>query len=121
MLDSVDTSSLHMPLPASIMACMQIEDNEESIFAIMSSKKDQSLIIFGRVYPRNFTFVDSKEDLKPPQFFHYARLVHHVMKMGYDLCRGESLNFGKGRRISLQPFIPKEKPPNYYNQTRRGL
>jgi len=26
--DSVDTSSLHMPLSTSMMACMQIEDNE---------------------------------------------------------------------------------------------
>jgi len=47
---------------------------------------------------------------------------NNVLKeMGYDLRRGERLNFGKGWRIPLQPFVPKEKPVNYYDQTCRGL
>ena len=42
-------------------------------------------------------------------------------RMGYNLRQGDGLNFGKGRRIPLQPFVPKGKPPNYYDRTRRGL
>jgi len=65
---------------------------------------------------------DSDKDLEPSQFFHYARSAHCMMKeMGYDLHHGENLNFRKGRRIPLQPFVPKEKPANYDDQTRRGL
>ena len=41
--------------------------------------------------------------------------------MGYNLRQGDGLNFGKGRRIPLKPFVPKGKPPNYYDRTRRGL
>jgi len=44
-----------------------------------------------------------------------------MKEMGYDLRRGEGLNFRKGQHIPLQPFIPKGKPANYYDQTRRGL
>ena len=44
-----------------------------------------------------------------------------MKEMGYDLRHSEGLNFGKGWRIPLQPFVSKEKPANYYDQTRRGL
>ena len=44
-----------------------------------------------------------------------------IKKMGYDLCHGDDLNFGKGRHIPLQLFVPKKKLANYYDQTRRGL
>ena len=44
-----------------------------------------------------------------------------MKEMGYNLRRGKCLNFGRGRRIPLQPFVPKGKPANYYDQTRRGL
>jgi len=44
-----------------------------------------------------------------------------MKEMGYDLRRGEGLNFRNGWRIPLQPFVPKVKPANFYNQTRRGL
>ena len=44
-----------------------------------------------------------------------------VKEMGYNLRRGEGLNFEKGRHIPLQPFVPEEKPASYYNQTRKGL
>ena len=77
----VDMSPLHMPLPM-LTACMQVKDNDGSIF-VVSSLKDQSPILFGRVQYRNTT---SNEDLKPPQFFHYSRSAHLMMKeMGYDL------------------------------------
>jgi len=58
-------SSLHMLLPMTT-ACMHIEDNDEFVFIIPSSKKEQSPIMFGRVYPKTFISVDSKEDLEPP-------------------------------------------------------
>jgi hypothetical protein len=42
-------------------------------------------------------------------------------KMGYDLHQGQGLNFGKGRCIPLQPFVPKGKSIHYYDRSRRGL
>jgi len=44
-----------------------------------------------------------------------------MKEMGYDVRRGKGLNFGKGQCIPLHPFVPKGKPANYYDQTRRGL
>ena len=44
-----------------------------------------------------------------------------MRKMGYNLKHGESLNFRKGRRSLLRNFVPKGKPANYYDNTRRGL
>ena len=44
-----------------------------------------------------------------------------LKEMGYDLRCSEELNFVKGRHIPLQLFVPKEKPANYCDQTRRGL
>ena len=41
--------------------------------------------------------------------------------MGYDLKHGEGLDFGKGRRGLMRNFVPKGKPANYYDSTRRGL
>jgi len=43
-----DMSPLHMPLSIST-TCMHIEENNESVFIIPSSKKDQLSIIFGRI------------------------------------------------------------------------
>jgi len=44
-----------------------------------------------------------------------------MKETGYDLCHGECLNFGKGRRIPVQSFVPEGKPAYYYDQIRRGL
>ena len=44
-----------------------------------------------------------------------------MKKMGYDLASGPDLNFGRGRRTLIWSFIPKEKAPDYYHRTRRGL
>jgi len=86
------------------------------------SKRDQSPIVFGRGQTRTTTSRESDDDLEPPQFFHYARSAHRMMKrMGYNLNCGDGLNFDKRRRIPLQPFVPKGKPANYYARTRRGL
>jgi len=43
------------------------------------------------------TVIDSSSDSEPPQFFHYARSMHHMMrKMGYNLQHENGLNFEKG-------------------------
>ena len=48
--------------------------------------------------------------------------AHQMMKeTRYDLRRGEGLNFENRRRIPVQPFVPKGKPTNYYDQACRGL
>ena len=44
-----------------------------------------------------------------------------IKRMGNNLNLGDGLNFGKGLRIPLQPFVLEGKPLNYYNRTRRGL
>ena len=44
-----------------------------------------------------------------------------MKRMGYDLKHGKGLNFGKGKRSLLRNFVPKGKPVNYYDSTRRGL
>ena len=44
-----------------------------------------------------------------------------MKKMGYNLKHREGLNFEKGRRSLLRNFMPKGKPANYYDNTRRGL
>ena len=96
-LNSVKSSSLHMPLPTARMACMQTEDNDESIFIVPSSTKNQSPIVFGKVYLKTFTLEDPKKEQEPPHFFDYTWSVHCIMKrMGYDLRHGNSLNFEKG-------------------------
>ena len=80
-------SSLHMPL-LMLTTCMHVEDNEGSVFIVPSSKRNQSPIIFGKVRYQITTSNDSDEDLEPPQFFHYARPAHLIMKeMGFDLHR----------------------------------
>jgi len=81
---------------------MNIEDNEGSVFIVPPNKRDQSPIIFGRSQAQATTSKESDDDLEPPQFFYYARSAHRMMKrMGHSLNRGDGLNFGKGRRISL--------------------
>ena len=109
-------SSLHMPLPMST-TCMHIEENDGHVFVVSPSKKDQSPVRYWIT-----TSNDSDEDSEPPQFFQYARSAYRMMnKMGYDLRCGEGLNFRKGRHIPIQLFVPKGKPANCYDQTRRGL
>jgi len=50
--NSIKSNSLHMPLPTTRMACIQIEDDDESMYVVPSSKKSQSPIVFGKVYPK---------------------------------------------------------------------
>ena len=49
---------------------MHVEDDEGSVFVVPPSKRDQSPIIFDRVWHQIIIFNDSAEDLEPPQFFH---------------------------------------------------
>jgi len=44
-----------------------------------------------------------------------------MRKMGYNLQHGKGLNFEKGRRGFLRNVVPRRKPTNYYDNTRRGL
>ena len=99
-----------------------MESVEGAVLVIPPSKEGQLPIIFGRAQPGGSTAADSSPDSDTPQFFHYARSARHIMKkMGYSLKHGEGLNFGKGRRSLLRNFMPKGKPANYYDNTRRGL
>ena len=119
---SVNVTSLRMPLPISKMACMHIQVNEGFVFIVLPSKMDQSPIIFGRGRAQAPKSRESYDNLEPPQFFHYARPTHRMMRrMWYSLNRGDGLNFGKGRRIPLQAFISEGKPSNYYDRKCRGL
>ena len=57
-----------------------------------------------------------------PYNLHYARSTYCMMKrMGYNLNRGDGLNFGKGPHILLQPFVLEGKPANYHVRTHRRL
>ena len=60
----VDMSPLHLPL-LMLTTCMQVEDNDGSVF-VVSSLKDQSPIMFGRVLHQITTSNDSDKNLKPP-------------------------------------------------------
>jgi len=83
---SVDDNSLHMPSPMLSMTSTPLENGEGSVFVIPLSKRSQSPIVFGRVQPRMSVVTDSGSDSEHPQFFHYARLAHHMMrKVGYNL------------------------------------
>jgi len=94
---SANVRSLHMPLPISKIAYMHIQDNEGFVFIIRPGKRDQLLIEFGRGRAQALTSRESHDDLKLPQFFHYARSAHSMIKrMGYNLNREDGLNFGKG-------------------------
>jgi len=44
-----------------------------------------------------------------------------MQKIGYNLKCGKGLNFKKGRCGLLRTSVPKGKPTNYYDKTRRGL
>lgn len=41
--------------------------------------------------------------------------------MGYDLAKGEGLCFNQGRKLPLQPYVPKGKNIDYYNKIKHGL
>ena len=44
-----------------------------------------------------------------------------MRKIGYNLQHGKGLNFRKGRRGFLRNSVPRGKPANYYDNTRRRL
>ena len=115
-------TSYHMPIPSSMKACAYVEDSHGATFIVPPTKKNQLPITFGRVQTRIYIPGNSEEELPPPQFYHYSRTSRKIMeRMGYNLRQGDDLNFGKGHRIPLQPFVPKGKPQNYYDRTCRRL
>jgi len=118
---SVTDSSLHMPLHKPSASSTPVEFIEGSVLVIPPSKEGQLPIIFGKTQLQRSTAADSSSDSDTPQFFHYARPAHYMMrKMGYNLQHGKGLNFGKGRRGFLRNFVPKGKPTNYYDNTHMG-
>jgi len=103
------------------MAYQRVSDIQGTFFEVAASRKDLKLILFGRVESKQLIRVDSKSETEPPQFFHYEPNILKMMEnIGYDLKSGPGLNFGKGRRTLLRPFVPRGKTPDYYHQTRRG-
>jgi len=62
---SVNVRSLHIPLPISEMAWMQIQNNEESVFIVPPCKRDQSPIVFGRGRAQAPISRESDNDLEP--------------------------------------------------------
>ena len=110
-----------MPLHKPSASSTSVESIEGSVLVVPLSKEGQLPIIFSKAQLRRSTAVDSSSNSDTLQFFHYAQLAHHMMrKMGYNLQYGKGLNFGKGRRGFLHNFVPKGKPANYYDNTRRG-
>ena len=121
LFESVMDCSLHMPLQKPSKSSTPVEFIKGSVLVGPPSKEGQLPIIFGKAQLQRFATADSSSDSDTPQFFHYARPAHHTMrKMGYDLQHGKGLNFGKGRRGFLRSFVPRGKPANYYDNTRRG-
>ena len=104
-------TSYHLPIPSSMKACAYVEDSHGSTFIVPPTKANQQPITFGKIQPRAYILGDSEEELPPPQFYHYSRTSRKIMeRMGYNLSQGDGLNFGKGRRIPLRPFVPEGKP-----------
>ena len=114
--------SLHVPVRSSLTAYQSVSDAQGSFFEVPARHKGQKLILFGRVESKSLTHESSESDDESPQFSHYEPNVLRMMEnMGYDLTNGPGLNFGKERRTLLRSFVPKEKAPDYYHRTRRGL
>jgi len=115
-------TSLHVPVRSSFMAYQSISDEQGSFFEIPARSKGQKPILLGRVESKPIIREDSKSETELPQFSHYEPNVLRMMEnMGFDLTSGLGLNFGIGRRTLLRSFILKEKAPDYYHWTRRGL
>jgi len=73
-------------------------DAKEAFFEVPVKHKGQKLILFERFKSEPITRESSKHNDESPQFSHYGRSAHHMMKkMGYNLTKRSGLNFGKGR------------------------
>jgi len=89
----------------------------QGVFSEVPAKRNQNLILFEKIESKLMAYESSEDDTESPEFSHYEPNVCRMMeKMGYDLTKRFSLNFGKGRRIVLQPFILKGKAPDYYHR-----
>jgi len=98
------------------MACQSVSDVQGTFFEVPVRRKDQKSILIGRVESKPMIRKDSESEIEPPQFSHYEPNVLKMMKnIGYDLTSGPDLNFGKGRRTLLRPFVPRGKTPDYYH------
>jgi len=114
-------TSLHIPVKSSLTMYHDVGDAQESVSMVPARREGQKSILFERIKSKLIPCEDSESENESPQFSHYEPNVLRMMEnMEYDLTNGPGLNFGKGRRMLLQSFIPKGKAPNYYHQTRRG-
>jgi len=95
--DLFNTGTFHLPILTSMETCLSIEDERKAIYIIPSRGKDQSPIIFGKARQKYPTVLESDKDSDAPQFHHYnPNGVHIMKKMGYDVQKGQGLNFDKG-------------------------
>ena len=114
-------TSLYVPVKLSFETYQDAGDVQESVFMVPARQKGQKPILFGRIKSESMPLEESEGEEEPPQFGHYEPNALRMMEsMGYDLANGPGLNFGKGRRMLLRSFVPEEKTPDYYHQTRRG-
>ena len=68
LLESVVTSSLHIPVHKPSMTSTSVECMEGSVFVIPLSKRSQSPIIFGKAQLQRSTITDSSSDSEPRKF-----------------------------------------------------
>ena len=114
-------ASLHAPVRSSFMTRDREGDVHGAFFEVPAKYEGQRPILFGRVESEPIARENSGSDSEFPQFFQHGPALRNIMeKMGYDLVKRHGLNFGKGRRALPRSYVPKGKPPNYYNQTGRG-
>jgi len=98
------------------MACQSVSDVQGTFFEGPARHNGQKLILFGRVESKLIIREELKSEIELPQFSHYEPNVLKMMEnMGYDLTSGSGLNFGKGRRTLLRPFVPRGKTSDYYH------
>jgi len=115
-------TSFHAPVRLSFMVHEKTSDRQGAFFEVSAKHKSQKPILLGRIEPEPMACESSEDNAKSPQFSHYGSNACRMMeKMGYDLTKKSSLNFGEGKRTLLQSFVPKEKALDYYQKTRRGL
>ena len=74
---SAGDTSLHMPLSMLSVTSTPVENSEGSVFVVPPSKKNQSLIVFGRIQPQISAITDLGSNLQLRKFFimHVQRII----------------------------------------------
>jgi len=60
---------LHVPIKSSLMVCEKISDARKAFFEVPAKRKDQKLILFGRIESELITFESSGDESDPPNSF----------------------------------------------------